>query len=322
MNAIVVEALGLEAPLALQERPMPAPGRGAALLRVRAVGINYADLMQRRGLYPGGPKPPYVPGFEAAGVIEGVGEGVSPARVGERVMAITASAYAEYCVVPAEQTIPIPEEWTFEEAAAFPVVTLTAYHALHTVARLRGGETVLIHAAGGGVGTAAVQIASAAGARVFETASSDEKLERVQALGADHLINYATADFVGEVLRLTDSRGVNVVLESVGGEVFEGSLRAMAPLGRLVVLGAASGQPRSVETIRLLFESKAVMGFHLSAVTSRPNLLGPSLQELNSLVAAGSLRPIVGHSFPLADANAAHRQMAERATFGKVVLVP
>lgn len=322
MKVIVIEALGSDAPLALQEQPMPKPGRGAALLRIHAAGVNYADLVQRRGSYPGGPKPPYVPGFEAAGVIEAVGEGVSPARVGERVMAITASTYAEYCVVSAEHTIPIPVEWTFEEAAAFPVVTLTAYHSLHTVARLRGGETVLIHAAGGGVGTAAVQIASAAGARVFATASSDEKLERVQALGADHLINYTTTDFVGEVLRLTDSRGVNVVLESVGGDVFERSLRAMAPLGRLVVIGAASGQPQSVDTIRLLFESKAVMGFHLNAVVGRPNLLGPSLLELNALIAGGSLRPIVGHSFPLADAEVAHRQIAERATYGKVVLVP
>src|SRR5262249_19102472 len=160
MKAIVVEALGSEEGMALQERPMPAPGRGAALVRVRAAGVNYAGLMQRRGLYPGGPKPPYVPGFEAAGVIEAVGEGVSPARVGERVMAITGSTYAEYTVVPAEQALPVPDEWSFEEAAAFPVVTLTAYHALHTVARIRGGETVLIHAAAGGVGTAAVQIAS------------------------------------------------------------------------------------------------------------------------------------------------------------------
>ena len=320
MNVIVVEALGSETPLALQEQPMPKPGRGAALLRIHAAGVNYADLMQRRGLYPGGPKPPYVPGFEAAGVIEAVGEGVSPARVGERVMAITASAYAEYGVVPAEQTIPIPAEWTFEEAAAFPVVTLTAYHALHTVARLRGGETVLIHAAGGGVGTAAVQIASAAGARVFATASSDEKLERVQALGAATSsttrprTSWASTAPHGQPRR-----------EHRAGVDRRRRLRAK-PAGpgtpgppRRHRRGR--GQPRSAETIRLLFESKSVMGFHLNSVVGRPSLLGPSLQEINSLVAAGALRPIVGHTFPLADANVAHRQMADRATFGKVVLV-
>jgi NADPH2:quinone reductase len=323
VKAIVIHTVGGEAPLRLEERPAPVPGPGSVLLRVGAAGVNYADLVQRRGHYPGGPQPPYIPGFEAAGVIEAVGDGVPASRVGERVMGVVpAGAYAEVTTAEAGTLLPVPEAWSFEEAAAFPVVTLTAYHVLHTVARLQPGETVLIHAAAGGVGTAAVQLARAADARVIATASSDEKLARVRELGADHLINYTTVDFLEEVQRLTGGRGVEVVLESVGGDVFDRSLRALAPLGRLVVFGVAGGEPRSVETVRLLFESKSVMGFHLSAVMRRPDLLHASLQAIQALLDAGKLRPIVGHVFPLADAEEAHRQMAARSTYGKIVLVP
>jgi NADPH2:quinone reductase len=322
VKAIVVQAHGSEECLRLEECPTPVPGPGDVLVRVRAAGVNYADLVQRRGRYRGGPRPPYVPGLEASGVIEAVGEGVSPERVGERVMMLALATYAEFLVISAEETLPVPDGWSFEEAAAFPLVTLTAYHGLHTVAHLRSGETVLIHAAAGGLGTAAVQIAAAAGACVIGTASSEEKLARVRSLGADHTVNYRTTDFLGEVQRITNDRGVDVVLESVGGDVFDRSLRALAPLGRLVVFGASSGEIRKIDPMQLVYDSQAVMGFHLRSVRARRELLQASLQEVNALVAAGKVRPIVGHIVPLAEAAEAHRQIAARATYGKVVLVP
>jgi NADPH:quinone reductase len=323
MKAIVAQAYGDESALVCQDLPEPIPGPGEILVEVRAAGINYADLMQRRGLYPGGPTPPFIPGFEAAGVVLAHGPGVSEPPVGRSVMLLGASCYAEYILAPARAAMPLPEGWTFEQGAAFPIVALTAYHVLHTAGHVQPGENVLIHAAAGGVGMAAVQIAKAAGARVIATASSEEKLQRVRDLGADVTINYVSGDFAAEARRQAGDAGVSLILESVGGEVFDRSLELLAPLGRLVVYGVACGQPRAVQTSALLFENKTVAGFHLGELmAARPDLLAPSLAELLRLTSEGRLRPTIGQTFPLDQAAEAHRRLGQRETFGKLLLVP
>lgn len=303
MKQIVVKAFGDSSQLELVDAPEPT---GDVIVDVKAAGLNYADLMQREGMYLGGPKPPYVPGVEAAGVVVGTGQ---------RVMVMTkGGCYAERVAVRASQCIPLPDAIDFVHGAAFPVTFLTAYHALVTVAHAQPGETVLVHAAAGGVGTAAVQIAKLLGLRVVATASSDEKRERVRALGADVVVGYEAFEDA--------ARGASVVLESVGGDVFKRSLAILPPLGRLVLYGIATKQSVPIDPLKLLFGSRAVMGFHLDAIFQRSDLLASSLKLLVEHVVAGRLAISVGHTFPLAEARAAHDLVASRASFGKVVLAP
>jgi NADPH2:quinone reductase len=310
MKQIVVTAFGDSSQLQLVDAPEPT---GEVIVQVRAAGLNYADLMQREGMYLGGPKPPYVPGVEAAGVVVG---GALPA--GTRVMVVTGGGcYAERVAVRAHQCVPLPAELDFVHGAAFPVTFLTAYHALVTVARAAPGEHVLVHAAGGGVGTAAVQIAKLLGLRVIATASTEDKRARVRALGADVVVDYA--DF--EAATRAEG-GAAIVLESIGGDVFRKSLAVLQPLGRVVLYGIATKQGVPIDPLKLLFGSRAVMGFHLDAIVARRDLLASSLQLLVDHVRAGRLAITVGHTFPLAEARAAHDLVANRASFGKVVLVP
>ncbi|HLC20663.1 MAG TPA: NADPH:quinone oxidoreductase family protein [Candidatus Methylomirabilis sp.] len=249
MKAIRVHEPGGPEALQYEEAPDPRPEPGEVLIRVEAAGINFADTLARKGLYPTSTPPPFIPGFEVAGTVIEVGAGVKEITRGERVTGFAPKGgYAELAVMPAASAIPVPEPMTFEEAAAFPIVFLTAYHALKSFGRLRQGESVLIHAAGGGVGTAAVQLAKVWGARVFATAGSDEKLSGVKGLGADEVLNYRTADFAEAVRRWTGGRGVDIILESVGGEVFEKSLitRSRRATGRhwLLKRRAATTSPR------------------------------------------------------------------------------
>ena len=310
MKQIVVTAFGDSSQLQLVDAPEP---EGEVVIEVKAIGLNYADLVQREGMYLGGPQPPFVPGVEAAGVVV---RGALPA--GSRVIVLAKSGcYAERVAVRARQCIPMPPDLDFVHAAAFPVTFLTAYHALVTVARAAPGECVLVHAAGGGVGTAAVQLAKLLGLRVIATASTEDKRARVRALGADIVVDYAGFEDATRA-----AGGAAIVLESVGGDVFRKSLAVLQPLGRLVLYGVATKQSTPVDPLKLLFGSRAVMGFHLDAVVGRPDLLESSLRFLLDHVAAGRLAITVGHTFPLAEARAAHDLVASRAAFGKVVLVP
>lgn len=302
MKHVIVDAFG--EPLRLVDAAEP---EGEVVVDVKAAGVNYADLMQREGMYLGGPKPPFVPGGEAAGVVV---RGALPA--GTRVM-LTAKGgcYAERIAVRAAQCVPLPDAIDFVHGAAFPITFLTAYHVLVTVARAQPGETVLIHAAAGGVGTAAVQIAKLLGLRVVATASTEDKRARVAALGADVVVDYDAIE-----------GSFDIVLESVGGEVFRKSLAVLKPLGRLVLYGIATKDARPIDPIKLLFGSRAVMGFHLDAIFSQRELLASSLRTLVEHVVAGRLAITVGHTFPLSDAQAAYELIASRKSFGKVVLVP
>ncbi|MDG5819208.1 NADPH:quinone oxidoreductase family protein [Natronococcus sp. A-GB7] len=323
MKAIEVTEYGDSDELETVDRDVPEPDAGEVRIEIEAAGINFADVMQRRGVYPGGPEAPYVPGMEAAGTIDATGEGVDLDE-GDRVVAmLDRGGYAEYATANAQMLFPIPEGMSFEEAAGFPVQFLTAHSCLFEWGELEEGESVLIQAAAGGVGTAAVQLASNAGAEVFGTASSEEKLELAAELGCDHPIQYTETDFRETVEAETDGEGVDLVLESVGGDVFERSLDAMAHFGRMVTFGVASGEPASAENRRLLFENKSVRGFHLGqAAMHDPSRIMQAVPELTEGLASGDLEVIVGESFPLEEAADAHRYIEDRKSSGKVLLKP
>jgi NADPH2:quinone reductase len=322
MRAIEVTEFGDASTLDVVERERPDPGPGEVRIEVAAAGINFADVMQRRGHYQGGPKPPYVPGMETAGTIDAVGDGVDR-EPGERVVAmLDGGGYAEYVTAPGQGLFDVPAEMSFTEAAGFPVQFLTAHHCLHDWGGLDADESVLIHAAAGGVGTAAVQLASHHGAEVFGTASTETKRDLAADLGCDHTIDYTEVDFREVVASETDG-GVDLVLDGVGGETFNKSVDALDHFGRIVAYGAASGEPGTVDTATLLFGNKSVEGFHLGRAMARdPERLYAAVPELTRLLQAGDLEVVVGQSFDLSDAGDAHRALENRETTGKVVLEP
>lgn len=327
MNAIVVRQFGGPETLRYEDVPDPKPSPGEALLSVRVIGFNYADVMMRIGLYKGGPKPPFIPGFEVCGTVARLGEGVSGLQEGARVVAFpepsaTGGGYAKLVAISAQRLFAPPRSLSDQEAGAFPVVFLTAYLALRVAGRAARGESVLIHSAAGGVGTAAVQIARELGLRIFATASSDEKLEQVKGLGADVTINYLREDFAQEVRRQTSGRGVDLILEMVGGEVFDNSLGCLAPLGRLVAVGLASGRVPKADVAQLLYGNQAVIGFHLGRLMNRPELIGEALGQLSRWIDEKKIRPVVGPAFPLREAAAAHALVSDRKNYGKVILLP
>ena len=324
MKAIEVTEYGDSSELSVVDTETPEPAAGEVRIEIEAAGINFADVMQRRGHYPGGPEPPYVPGMEAAGTVDAVGEGVDDLQEGDRVVGmINTGGYAEYVTADAQSLFPIPEAMSFAEAAGFPVQFLTAHACLFEWGGLEEGESVLIQAAAGGVGTAAVQLASNAGAEVFGTASTEEKLELASDLGCDHPINYTETDFREIVDEETDGEGVDLVLESVGDDVFDRSLDAMTHFGRMVTYGVASGVPAEVSNQRLLFENKTVKGFHLGqAAAHDPSRVMKAVPELTDGLASGDLEIILGESFALEDAAEAHQYLEDRKSSGKLVLEP
>jgi NADPH:quinone reductase len=314
MKAVRVNGFGDVDQLELVDLPDPEPKPGQVRIRVEACGLNYADVMQRAGLYPGGPKPPFISGLEAAGVVE---EG-EPSLAGARVMTVSGGGcHAERICVYSAACMPIPSSMSFVEAAAFPIQYLTAYHALTTVGRAAPGETVLIHAAAGGVGTAAVQIAKVMGLRVIGTASSEEKRKRITELGADEALSYEEFDQTP-----AGKDAPSLILEAVGGDVFRRSLAILPSLGRLVVYGAASREVEPIDTLKVLFRSQGVLGLHLNAIFERPNLMTDSLRQLFEWVAQGKLKMQVGHVMPLAQIREAHELIASRKSYGKIVLTP
>ncbi|MDH5021232.1 quinone oxidoreductase family protein [Halobacterium rubrum] len=324
MLAIEVTEFGDDSVLEEVERDRPEPGPGEVLLDVEAVGVNFADVMQRRGHYHGGPEPPYVPGMEAAGTVEATGAGVEDREAGDRVVAmLDGGAYAEYATAPAQALFDVPESISFAEAAGFPVQFLTAYLCLHDWGELDEDDDVLVQAAAGGVGTAATQLASHHGAEVYGTASTSEKLELAERLGCDHPINYTETDFAEETDDLTDGDGLDLILDGVGGDTFRESVDALAPFGTIVAYGAASGEPGTVDTATLLFGNKSVEGFHLGRATQLdPERVFAAVPELSAMLASGDLEVVVGQTFALADAADAHRALENRETTGKVVLEP
>ena len=301
----------------------PEPETGEVRIDVRAAGINFADIMQRRGHYQGGPEPPYVPGMEVAGVVDAGGDGVGRS-VGDEVMGfVEEGGYAEYAIANAAGLFDIPEGMSFSEGAGFAVQFLTAHNCLFEWGDLTEGEQVLIHAAAGGVGTAAVQLASNAGAEVFGTASTEEKLSLADELGCDHPIQYTETDFVATVNDATDGDGVDLVLDGIGSETTTESLKALSHFGRMVSFGAASGEPGQPNTADLLFNNHTVIGYHLGQAMYRdPGRVMAAVPNLTEQLETGDLEVIVGHEFDLSEAAEAHQFIEDRKSSGKVVLVP
>ena len=322
MKAVVFEKLGGPEVMKIADVPKPEVKPGFVLVKVRAAGINFADTLFRQGKYAMQPKLPDTPGLEAAGEIEAVGAGVANLKPGQRVAALGSKMYAEYALAPAAQVIPIPNSISFEHAAAVPVQVLTAWHILHTAHRTGPGQTVLVHSAAGGVGIIAVQIAKAAGARVIGTVSSASKAALVKEYGADDAINYATGDFATEANRLTNGRGVDLILDAVGATTMAKGLTCLAPFGHLILYGRAGGPPEPLNVFKLFEKSIKVSGFVLYTVAAVPDVMRRGIEESFKLIAQGKVKLLVGKSFPLAQAAEAHKFMESRQSTGKLVLIP
>jgi len=322
MKAILFDQLGGPEVMKLGEAPKPEVRPGWVLLKNHAIGINFADNFFRQGQYLIRPKLPDTPGLEAAGVVEAVGPGVEHLKPGMRVTAIGTRTYAEYCVASASQVMPLPDFISFAEGAAFPIQTLTAYHMLHTSHQTTPGQTVLVHSAAGGVGIVAVQIAKAAGARVIGTVSSDSKINIVKEYGAEAVINYATRDFAEEAMKLTDGKGIDLILDAVGKPTLEKGLSCLAPFGHLILYGRAGGPPDPVNLMALFQKSLKVSGFVLYTVSAMPDKHRQGIEKSFQLMKQGKLKMLVGKTFPLAEAAETHRYMESRQSVGKLVLIP
>jgi NADPH:quinone reductase-like Zn-dependent oxidoreductase len=342
MKAIAIREHGGPEAVNLLELPDPVPKPGEVVVAVKAASLNHLDIWVRTGWQGLRLAFPHVLGSDVAGVIEAIGAGVEGVKVGDAVVvnpslgcgrcerclsgnenlcrrfAIlgehVSGGMAEKLAVSARNVLPKPENLSFVEAAAIPLTFMTAWHALVARAQLRLGETVLVHAAGSGVGVAAVQIAKLHGARVIATAGSDEKLRRAKDLGADEVVNYETQDFVQEVRRLTDKRGVEVVFEHVGKKTWEKSILAAGIGGRIVTVGATTGYDPLTDLRHVFFRQLSILGSTMGTAAE--------LVQVLRFVGEGKLRPVVDRTMPLADAVKGHALLTQRAQFGKIVLEP
>jgi NADPH:quinone reductase-like Zn-dependent oxidoreductase len=338
MKQIWIPKIGGPEVLELREAPEPEPKQGEVRIRVAASGINFADILARIGLYPDAPKLPTVVGYEVAGTIDSLGSGVSRFKEGDRVLAMTRfGGYSNVVTVPQAAVSPIPAGLSDEEAAAIPVNYLTAWLMLVHLGNVRATDTVLIHSVAGGVGQAAMQICQHHGATIIGTASAN-KHERVKRLGVTHCIDYRTEDFAEVVTAITDGRGVDIVLDAIGGKSFQKSYNCLAPLGRLFIFGVSSfssGTKRSIPTavkgllslpsfkpISLMNQNRGVFGVNLGHLWSETELLRNMLDDILNLMARGQLKPVVDRTFPFERAAEAHAYIQAHKNFGKVLLKP
>ena len=349
MKAVRLHSFGDAGVLQYEDAPLPAVGPNDILLQLKGAGLNHLDIWVRSGARGRNIPLPHIPGSDGAGIVAEVGSEVKSVKPGDRVLLSPGlscgtcnrclsgrdnlcreyrvlgtkedGTYAQFVKLPAVNVLPIPEGLDFEQAAAIPLVSLTAWHMLVTLARIQPGETVLIHGAGSGVGSMGIQIAKLVGAHVVTTAGSDEKLEKAKALGADDVINYKKNDFVDEVKRLTEKRGVDVVFEHIGGEVFEKSITILAKGGRLVTCGATSQYNCNVDVRYVYSRHQSIFGSWMGGKHELVDVL-----KFFSPVVNGRkeprlrLRPVLDRVFPLSEAAEAHRHIEARKNFGKVVL--
>jgi NADPH:quinone reductase-like Zn-dependent oxidoreductase len=343
MKAVVLTGAGGYDVLKVQERPDPDVDPGQVRIAVKAAGINFADTMARVGLYPDAPKPPCVLGYEVSGEIESIGDGVTDHEVGDRVIAGTRfGGQAELVTVPADQALPLPEKLSFEQGAAFPVNYGTAYAALIMMGSLREGDRVLIHAAGGGVGISATQIARNVGAEIFGTASPS-KHEAIRGQGVTHAIDYRSEDFEVEAMRITGGEGVDLIIDALGPTSFRKDYRLLRPGGRLVMYGLSENSKEGKRDIPLTLkslatmptatmpwwkslmvmnENKGVFGLNMLKWWDTEGNLDRVVEPLMGDLEAGRLNPVVAEAFPFERAGDAHKFIAERRNVGKVVLFP
>ncbi|MFN8544367.1 MAG: NADPH:quinone oxidoreductase family protein [Candidatus Binatia bacterium] len=324
MRAVVVDRWMEPRDLTVREVPDPEVGPGLLGVDVRAAGCNFFDILMVRGQYQVKPPFPFVPGAELAGVVREIGSGVDDFRIGDRVFAsVSLGAFAERAAVPAKAARRMPEGMSFEEAAGFPIVYPTSYAGLVFRAHLAAGETLLVHAAAGGVGIAAVQIGKALGARVLATAGGPEKLEIARRAGADAAFDYRNPDWVDRVREATGGRGADVIYDSVGGDVTDASLKCIAWNGRLLVIGFASGRIPEVKLNRVLLKNVAIVGLHWGAhLLHEPARIDETFDALFRLYRDGKIAPVVYRTYPLAELPAALAALGGRASYGKVIVHP
>lgn len=323
MQAVVVDHW-LKGPEEIQVgvAAVPEPGDGEVLVDVAYAGANFYDILMVQGKYQFRPTFPFIPGTEFSGVIAKLGSGVSGWQVGQEVYGMTMlGAYAEKVVVPANKIRPVPKGMSLVDAAGFSMTYPTSYCALVYRANLLKGETLLVHAAAGGVGVAAVQIGKALGARVIGTVGSAEKVEVAKKAGCDEVINYKDEDFVEKVKELTDGRGADVIYDPVGGEVFDKSTKVIAWGGRLLVVGFAGGKIPSVQTNRVLLKNCSIVGvFWGSYEIHQPHKIEETFQALTEMYAKGHLKPVTCAVYPLVELPQALKHIGSRQSYGKVIV--
>lgn len=317
MKAIRIHEFGGTSNLRVDEIDKPTPQAGEVLIKTEAAGINFADTMLRQNKYLFTPELPFTMGFEVAGTIEEIGDGVENAEKGQKVLAMMrGGGYAEYALADAKTLVPVPEGLSSAEATALLVQGLTAFGLLET---LNSDQTILIHAAAGGVGTLLVQLAKLKGAKVLGTASSEAKIQKVVELGADVGINYTESDWTEQVLEATGGKGADIIIEMVGGEMGKKNFECLAVKGEMIVYGAASGEDFNISALGLLGKMQTVRGYNLNLET--PQNMAKYTGELMQHLGKGNLKVSV-MKFPLEDADKAHEAMESRKTTGKVVLEP
>jgi len=337
VKAVVVTKFGAPDVLKFKEVPDPVISAEEVLIRVKAIGLNFADIMARLGVYPSIPKPPLIPGIEVAGIVEKKGARVRNFRPGDRVVAFTQlGGYAELAKTPARNVRKIPRAMSFGDAASLMVTSLTAYHGLCTLANVRRGEKVLIHAGGGGVGTIAIQMAKLLGLEVIATASSEQKLQLMKQLGADHVINYVRDDFERETRACTGGYGVDVVFDSVGGSIIRKGMRLLAPMGRYILFGFASvAGERTINKLKALREIIAapllyppamvtknigILGFNLYFLSEKEEYLRDAVDQIWKWYRSKKIVPIIGGTFSFDQIVEAHTHLQSRKSYGKIVV--
>ncbi len=322
MTAIEIETPGGPEALVAGKRPVPAPGAGEVLIQVAAAGVNRPDVLQRKGGYPPPPGASDVPGLEIAGRVAALGEGAKGLKIGDQVTAlVTGGGYAEYCPAPVAQCLPIPKGLGLLEAAALPETFFTVWSNVFDRGRLKAGESFLVHGGSSGIGTTAIQLARAMGARVFTTAGSTEKCRACEDLGAERAINYRDEDFV-EVIKAETGQGVDVILDMVGGDYIPRNLKALAPEGRLCIIAFLCGSKATVDFLPLMLKRLTVTGSTLRArdVAFKGAVAESLRAKVWPLIEAGKVKPVIYKTFPLAQAAEAHRLMESSAHIGKIVL--
>ncbi|MEU5098346.1 NAD(P)H-quinone oxidoreductase [Streptomyces sp. NPDC020996] len=324
MHAITIPEPGGPEALVWDEVPDPVPGEGEVLVEVVAGAVNRADILQRQGFYDPPPGASRYPGLECSGRIAAVGPGVSGWAEGDEVCALlSGGGYAEKVVVPAGQLLPVPEGLDLKQAAALPEVVCTVWSNVFMIAHLRPGETLLVHGGSSGIGTMAIQLAKAVGAKVAVTAGTPEKLERCARLGADILINYREQDFVAEVKKATDGAGADVILDNMGAKYLQRNVQALAVNGRLAIIGMQGGVKGELNIATLLNKRAAISATSLRArpLGEKAAIVAAVREHVWPLIAGGHVRPVVDRELPMNDAAAAHRVVEASGHVGKVLLV-
>ena len=323
MKAVEISTPGGPEVLKLVEREMPVLKQGEVLIRVTAAGINRPDVFQRKGSYPPPPGASDLPGLEVAGeIVEGDLTGTS-LKIGDKVCALTpGGGYAEFCVAPAGNCLPIPEGFTDVEAAALPETFFTVWTNVFDRGALSGDETLLVHGGASGIGTTAIQIARALGHKVFVTVGSDERAAAVEALGATRAINYKTQDFVEEIKKLTDDKGVDVVLDMVSGEYINRNIKCLADDGRIVIIAQLGGSKATIDTAQVMRRRLTITGSTLRprSVEFKTQIAQALQQKVWPLLNAGKIKPVIHATFDLAQASDAHAMMEKGENIGKIVL--